>query len=133
MNRLLLRTLVAFGLLLPATALAADPANYVFNVPINVSNVPNGVAVQMGCMTSREIGGPILVVATSPTQAVPLNANGSYSGTMSVTIKYAPTADGHWVVPDTYQCYLDFLDAKTNKPVAQPPSRSKVVVVRGSL
>ncbi len=83
-------------LLVPSVALA--DVSYTFQVPIAVSNLPSGAAVQAACAvySGTNGSGSQLKYATSSASAV---TGGSFSGTLSVSLT-SPAK------PASYQCYM---------------------------
>ena len=70
----------------PAATAAGELADYVFNVPVNVSNLGPGHRAQVQCRTLSDQGGakgPGRMVSQQ-LAAVPLDAKGNFSGTISV-------------------------------------------------
>jgi hypothetical protein len=108
----------------PAATAAGELADYVFNVPVNVSNLGPGHRAQVQCRTlSDQAGakGPGRMVSQQ-LAAVPLDAKGNFSGTISVKV---PASAG---VANRYECFL-MLDGGT----AQLPSKSATLRSEGAL
>ncbi|HYL91213.1 MAG TPA: hypothetical protein VEU32_20855 [Burkholderiales bacterium] len=113
-------------------ALAQAVNDYVFNVPVNISALGPGHRADVVCKTLLDSGqkaGPRIV--SQQTSAVPLDANGNYSGTVSVRVPYgaAPSpVTGLPIAANRYECLLR-LDSGTSTP----PSKSATWTSRGNL
>jgi hypothetical protein len=122
----------ALGLAWPLACRATDTANYVFKVPVNISNMGPGHQVHVKCSTYK--GSVLVGLLEGARVPVPLDASGSFTGSVEVRVDYAPMSDGSWVVQDSYQCWLlvnvDANNVQTKRP---PPSRSVMLAAVGKL
>jgi hypothetical protein len=128
----LLLVTAALGLAWPMVSRATDTANYVFNVPVNISNAGPGNQVVLWCVTYK--GAVASGTLRSTRVPIPLDASGSYTGTVAVKVDYAPMADGSWVVQDSYQCSIQFnVDSNNVQTKQMPPSRTAMLSAVGKL